>query len=78
MLVKMVEVGVKFYSNAHQSAERSFNVRHISAKPLQSLADIIPQSQYGKVIQWTLPCGNAEQYDVGFIIPQIKSSKVIQ
>jgi len=30
--------------------------------------NIIPQSKFGEAAQWTLPCSEAEQYDVWFII----------
>ena len=40
------------------------NKRFLEAKLNNMIiAFIIPQSQSARVIQWTLPCGNAEQYD---------------
>ena len=57
------------------SLTKWFNKRYLAAKLNNMIfAFIIPQSKSDKVIQWTLPCGNAEQYDFGFIIPQSKSS----
>ena len=35
------------HSSAPTSGKRRFNVRFLSAKPLQSLADIIPQNKSG-------------------------------
>ena len=39
------------HSSAPTSGKRRFNVRFLSAQPLKSHADIIPQSKSDKVIQ---------------------------